>query len=160
MLILRCAGAELPWEALCQVAEDARLVLPLREGLQYLADTLAAPVPPPVLERLAAAPVARLDRWTFAFCNRPKPPPWRRWERLGMLWYRHSCERDNESLGHRLAGFPGFLGRWYGLRHTWELPLLAARKAFYHARLTGRWWWDRHTGGRPAQRPRSSTSEP
>ena len=70
MVILR-TSPELDWHRLVAQARERRIVLPLRETLQYLRDLLNAPLPAGAMEELASFPVRPVERMEY----RVRDPP-------------------------------------------------------------------------------------
>lgn len=127
MVIIQAAHPEIDWERLAAQARERRLVLPVRDTLEYLRDRLDAPIPQAVLESLRQSPVSRAEQAEYRLITRAQGV-------LGQLpakWFRY--RRSLWAAGHdvspiRLAGFLRYLQLFWGLDHLWQLPLLAVRR--------------------------------
>jgi Uncharacterised nucleotidyltransferase len=62
VVILRATGHEFDWDYLLNQAEDRKVIVPLRHGLEYLRAKLDVPIPTSVLKRLRAIPVSIVAR--------------------------------------------------------------------------------------------------
>lgn len=108
LLVLRTGGIE--WPRLLAQAEGRRFVLRTATMLAYLRETLAAPVPAPVLAVLERLPVSRLERVEYRMGNRPAGV-------LGELpgyWCNYQRLRMSEPVASPLD-----FARY--LQHTWRL---------------------------------------
>ncbi len=121
--VIRSAGEELDWNRLAAEAERRQLTIATAAALAYLRDEFAAPVPPVVLERLAAAPASRHERAAFEAACRPDSPV----RTLRMAWDRYRRLRDLDTGAPRPSSFPSFARRFWGLDSVWQLPVHAGR---------------------------------
>lgn len=130
MMALNQAQAAVDWQRLLAQAQKHRLVLPVRETLQYTHDTLKAPIPSHFLQQLHALPVSKRERQEYKF--KMDYTGW--WGGLRTLWF--SYKRQNSNSGD-LQGIPGFLVflkyRWQ-LQSVWEIPLDVARRGLARVR--------------------------
>jgi hypothetical protein len=136
LTILRAEGAEIDWERLIAAAQRLRLALVARDGLVFLRDRLAGPIPTEVIERLSALPTTRGDRMEYRLRTGARGPGFA--AAVGRLWFRH-C-RMSESTGgiHRLLTFPRFLERYYELDSPWRLPAHALGRVLRRIRRSRR----------------------
>lgn len=121
--VIRSAGEELDWDRLAAEAERRQLTIATAAALAYLRDEFAAPVPPVVLERIAAAPASRHERAAFEAACRPDSPV----RTLRMAWDRYRRLRDLDTGAPRPSSFPSFARRFWGLDSVWQLPAHAGR---------------------------------
>jgi hypothetical protein len=127
-------GSAIDWSRVVALAEDRRMVLPVRLALSFLRRELDAAVPAEVLERLAARTLPLVDRLEHEHNLSERPFT------LGKvalrLWCRH---RRSTSLGGwpLLATFPNFLRRTYAIESPWQLPAFVLRRGFKRARHQG-----------------------
>jgi hypothetical protein len=107
--------AEIDWQRFLDHVSAYELVLVSRHLLQYLADTLGAPIPTHVLEALRQMPVTRREQILYELSVRPHSEH----NTTLKLWYHYGQYRrvmhvyKNENW---LLRFPAFL------RDTWALP--------------------------------------
>lgn len=129
--VIRAAGEGLDWERVAAEAERRHLTVATAAALAYLRAEFDAPVPPPVLARLEAAPATRHERAAFHAAGKPDSPT----RTLRMAWDRYRRLRDLDTGAAVPASFPSFARRFWGLGSVWQLPLHGVR-AF--ARQRGR----------------------
>lgn len=116
MAILSAPETEIDWARLVAQAEKRRLILPLRNALQYLRDLLDVPVPSAILAALHDAPVSTIERMeyqtvTHSFGRLGKLPTiWTRYAR-----YSHGAKSGN--LQPRLLGFLRYLQCFWNMEH-------------------------------------------
>jgi len=126
--IMEGAGADLDWDRVAALARANALTLSLEHALRYLAEALAAPVPPVVIAELAAAKKPLHERLAFrASMRRPNPA-----RMLRVLWERH------RRLGPDSGSFLTLVQRHAGLERRSQLPGHVVRQL-----RAGRW---RRTG--------------
>ena len=134
MVILRTSPA-LDWRRLVAQARERRIVLPLRETLQYLRDLLNAPVPAETMEELASLPVRSVERMEYRARIRP---PGRRGFLPGAclrhLAYGRAFGRG--SVAANLLTLPRALQNSWRADHLWHVPFYAIAKSL--KRLTPR----------------------
>ena len=99
-------------------ATRLRLTLGLHAALSYLHERFDALIPPAVLDRLAAVPVSRIERWDF---RAQAAPPTTAWQvaRYGTRYLRLSRGR---SPLQRALGAPVFMQEMLGLSSAWQVP--------------------------------------
>jgi hypothetical protein len=127
MVILR-TSPELDWRRLVAQARQRRIVLPLRESLQYLRNLLNAPLPAGAMEQLASLPVRLVERMEYR--ARIRPPG-----KLGFL--PEACLRHmayGRSLGRgnvaaNLLTLPRALQHFWQADHLWQVPRCAIAKS-------------------------------
>jgi hypothetical protein len=111
MMVLRSKNID--WPRLIHQLEKRRLVVPVRETLNYLVQHLDAPVPAEIMQQLNAAPVSRMEQWEFSYQlddHDQKPLGY-----LPILWFHYRRWSGNVGLGRQLAGFPDYLRRFWGV---------------------------------------------
>lgn len=118
MLILQAVGPNFEWSRLLTQARRFKLVLPIREALAFLRDTLDAPVPDVVLASLRASQVSRLERFEY----RARIRPWGWSGALPRLVCHYLRLSGGAGQPRGLQGFPRYLQRLYGLARLRDLP--------------------------------------
>ena len=122
------------WHRLLMLAERFRIVAPVREGLEYLATVLAAPVPPEVLAALRQIKVSRREELEYQRLCKP-------WPLLGPIdsvLVTHEiyarCMRG-ETRFAKLARFPRYLQCIWRLERLRQLWPEAMRRILQRIRL-------------------------
>jgi hypothetical protein len=128
MVILR-TSPELDWHRLVAQARERRIVLPLRETLQYLRDLLNAPLPAGALEELASLPVRLVERMEYrARIRRPGRLGFLSEACLRHLAYGRSFGRG--SVAANLLTLPRALQHFWQADHLWQVPYCAIAKSW------------------------------
>jgi hypothetical protein len=129
MMILNSTESEMEWDRLVSQAEKRRLTLPVREALGYLADKLDVPIPLPVMARLHAAPVSKLERVEYACktCNYQR----NFFKHVLVHWLNYSRAAETGNVFRKLVGFIKHLQLLFGLKHLWQLPGYAVDKVLH-----------------------------
>jgi hypothetical protein len=139
-VLLSRAKGEVDWELLAAEARRRRVSLAAQQALDFLRACLNAPVPQEALDRLSAAPVARLEKWEHQARMRP---PERRGPRLMWALHYQSYRRLVQG-GVLVPGARGLLcavGREWGVASPWLVPFHAIWKGLRRmAQLGGGWW--------------------
>ncbi len=117
-LVISRHSADIDWDRLVEQATRLRLTLGLHAALSYLHERFDAVIPPAVLDRLAAVPVSRIERWDF---RAQAAPPTTAWQvaRYGTRYLRLSRGR---SPFQRALGAPVFMQEMLGLSSAWQVP--------------------------------------
>jgi hypothetical protein len=108
------------WNRLITAAVAGGVVLPLREALALVGNTLDMEIPEPVRRALARAPVGRAERLRFSLqTKRPRPVT-----SLQLLACHQWCLARRSGRSVPILGLPAYLWRLYeirGLRQAREL---------------------------------------
>ena len=124
MLLLNACANEIEWEKFFALLTAHRVVLPIRETLEYAAhmrnETAFVPY-----EKINALPIAPQEKNERALWNATT-----KWERGEKIW-RVAARRHCNANGLQIAfTFPKFLANWWGLEN--ELQLVSrAVSAFF-----------------------------
>jgi hypothetical protein len=120
MMIMKTAPID--WDRLIAQARKRRLILPLRDTLDYLHSKLAAAVPSGILPSLHNIPASRLELAEYKYKTEnyeSKPLGY-----LPVLWFRYL--RFEGSDRSKLFGFVNYLQRFWGADHIRQLPFCIA----------------------------------
>jgi hypothetical protein len=117
-VILNTSQPGIDWTRLIAQAQKRRLLLPLRETLQYLRTAIDAPVPSEIWDRIRDLPVSKTEQ--LEYMVNISPPT--RWTAILDLWCQHSRLAGDAMLLNKLIGFPRFLRHIWG-RSLWKIPL-------------------------------------
>lgn len=133
LMILRATPID--WTRFVTQARQRQLTLTARSALGYLTQMLDAPVPPRVLNELAAISITRAERWDYAAKTHP---PTERGVLLVSWAYLREYHRlvMNENIARKIFSFPRFIQTLWGVKHVWQLPYYAFTGA---AERIGKW---------------------
>jgi hypothetical protein len=121
MTVLRSAEFEIDWQRLVAQTEKRRLGLWLSDAMSYLRETLDAPIPVSVLERLRAMPASKRERIEYRYKSRSfqeRPLGY-----LPILWFNYARLAESGGSTPTLTGFVKYLQGWWGAKSFWALPL-------------------------------------
>jgi hypothetical protein len=130
LTIIQGGEGNLDWRYLVEQVRTRGLVLPMRETLAYLRESLFAPVPETTLEALWREPTSAADRVIYAITTSPRPSP----GYALVLWRSYSRAIPGAGFLRRLIGFPGHIRDLWGFKHFWQLPGFALGKIRERAR--------------------------
>lgn len=135
-VLLRAAADRIEWARLLDQTVRRRLVLPVRNGLRYVADVLRAPVPGSVLSALEAEPVTRRERRSYAVAAADGSA---RAMLGGLVGTRAYWARQSANWGRLRAAreLPQFLQENWNLAHPGQVPVEVLRKAARRLRRLG-----------------------
>ena len=126
MIILQNSKSNIDWNRLTGLIQERRLILHLRDTLNYLRDRLNYPIPLSVLQSIQNMPVSRTEHMEYQYQTTKR--------RFGLtgkvlnIWFnylRSSSPMSNTALRPKFIGFPRFLQHHLALRHLWQLPFCA-----------------------------------
>jgi hypothetical protein len=104
-VIIGDPSVAIDWDRLVRLADRLRLVLPVRDGVAYLADALGLAAPRHAVAALQHAAVSRAERWEHHLRTRPAS---RVFGRLREHWLRHRRLRRG-GRGSSAIGFLAYL---------------------------------------------------
>lgn len=118
MMLLEASEGAIDWDRLLAQTARRRLVVPMGGALRFLHAGLGAAIPREVLERIAAMPSSRTERWEHRVKVAPRPLL----GSLPVLWFDYARLAEDASLGQRLLGFPRYLQCTFRTKALWSLP--------------------------------------
>jgi len=133
MTIMKTSQSEIDWNRLITQTQKRRLILPLKDTLNYLRDILDAPIPVAVLQSIQNMPASKIERIEYEARTRP-PALLGALPSLCFHYLRYLRLVSNAGLQHALIGFPMFLQHTWGVDHLWQVPFYAVSKGM-------RWIW-------------------
>jgi putative nucleotidyltransferase-like protein len=130
------------WNRLIAQAQKRRLILPLRDTLDYLHHRLAARVPPEILQSLHNMQASRLERAEYKYKTEnyeAKPLGY-----LPVLWFRYLRLEGSDRPLHKLLGFVKYLQRFWARTMSANCHLMrplwvSGRFGQLRVRLRDRW---------------------
>lgn len=144
MAILNTSESQIDWKRLLAKAQEHRVVLPVRDGLDYMQKTLGISVPPDVIQALRNASVSKGEVVLYDVQTRP-------YNKYGMnrllfIWVQYKRYLKTE-VGFRaqdkLLSFPKFIKRFWNVESYWKIPFYALFKPLRRILRIGKWHQDR-----------------
>jgi hypothetical protein len=132
MVLMNTSQSEIDWDRLIAQTQRLRLILPIKDSLNYIQDLLHAPIPPAFLESLKSTPVSRLERMEYH--TRTRPPGVM--GGLPIKWFRYlrySHPTNNPVSLFNFIGFSRFLQHYWGIDHLWQVPFHVVSKGVKRA---------------------------
>lgn len=124
MTILGRAADRVDWDRLMVHSERCGTVVPLRYGLDYLAERFAAPIPQEVLARFADCEVPRREVVEFRVKARKRTV----WRRLLFHWFNYQRLKQVVDGKLPMLGFLTYLQQRLAIRHWWQIPRFVLTK--------------------------------
>lgn len=126
------------WKRLEGIAETHRVQLPLRDGLAFLRDHLAASTPDETIVALGRIKATRAEQLEYSAAQRPPHsfgPYLKLWLRYrSFLRWEHKAGKFSA-----IWGFPRYLQHTWELEHTWQVPIAAVQKSLRQQRQRRNW---------------------
>jgi len=122
MIIIKTSQSKIDCNRLMTQAQKRRLILPLKDTLNYLRDVLDANVPIGILQSLQDMPVSRIERIQYTARTTHPAKLLRPFRALRLHYIHYSQHMSSACLLHRLIGFPKVLQQIWGLDHLWQVP--------------------------------------
>ena len=110
---------ELDWERLIWQAESRRIILPIKNGLYYLNDTLGVAVPNQILNIIRTIPVTSFEFHELFFLRSKG----KFFAALGRKWYQYRRLENKKSFTGQLSGYLKFLQYFIEAKHLCQLPV-------------------------------------
>jgi hypothetical protein len=113
--IIQHPGVDINWHRLIRLAKKYRLILPVRDGLNYLKDRIGIPVPGYVLQELNNLPVTRIEQYEYHYKRQRIDN--RLFSYWPLLWFDYSRQVHDQTFVQKVIGFPGFLKDYWGIEN-------------------------------------------
>ena len=123
MTVVRSSHSVIEWNRLITLAKEHRLVLPVRDALDYLGDKLDAPLPLYVLQTFKNIPTSRIERIEYKYKTEnylQKPLGY-----MPVIWFDYSRLSRDKTLPLKVIGFVRYLQSFWGAESIWRLPIYA-----------------------------------
>lgn len=130
IMILNSTLTEIDWDRLIMQAQKRHLILPLRQGMEYLKNNFRGNIPTEILQRIQNLPVSKIEyiEHKYKIENQKK----KLLGNIPTLWFDSLRLSGYSSLVHKLFGFLKYVQHFWDLKYLWQLPLyslfLSARK--------------------------------
>ena len=122
MAILNASGAQIDWPSLFKKAQRHRIVLPVKDALDYLYRTFNAPVPESLLKSLATVRIPKIEREYYEVTLNPMAPPTTT-KILRMLYYDYRWLSSSTSSRFKSLAFARHLQAKWDIDRLWHVPL-------------------------------------
>lgn len=122
MSILAASLDEINWESLLKKAQRHRIVLPVKDSLEYLKKKFDAPVPDTLLKSLSAVRISNMERENYELILNPMAPPTTT-KILRMLYYDYRWLSSSTSARFKTLAFAKHLQAKWNIDSLWHVPL-------------------------------------
>jgi hypothetical protein len=122
MAILGASANEIDWPSLLNKAQRHRIVLPVKDSLQYLKEKFDAPVPDSLLESLAAVRVSKIERENYEVTLNPMAAPTTA-KILRMLYYDYRWLSSSTKGRSKTLVFAKHLQAKWNIDRLRDVPL-------------------------------------
>jgi len=122
MSILGASAGDIQWESLAKKAQRHRIVLPVKDSLEYLKNKFGAPVPETVLKSLSAVRISKMERENYELILNPMAPPTTA-KILRMLYYDYRWLSSSTPSRFKTLVFAKHLQAKWNIDHLWNVPL-------------------------------------
>lgn len=139
MTVVRSSHSVIEWNRLITLAKEHRLVLPVRDALDYLGDKLDAPLPLYVLQTLKNIPTSRIERMEYKYKTEnylQKPLGY-----MPVIWFDYSRLSRDKTLPLKVIGFVRYLQSFWGAESIWRLPIYAISMTGRKLRSIKDYYW-------------------
>lgn len=113
---------KIEWDRLVELAHQARVCLPLSRGLEYLAETFEAPIPPRTIQTLKTVPSIRLESLEYRFNGAGY--------RDLAGWARYCLIKGHFSVSSQILNFHKYLQFTARLKSPWQIPFFGVYWVF------------------------------
>jgi hypothetical protein len=122
MAILRASAAEIEWLSLLKKAQRHRIVMPVKDSLEYLKKKFDAPVPDSLLTSLSAVRISKIELENYQMTLNPMAPPTTT-KILRMLYYDYRWLSSSTSSRFKTLTFAKHLQAKWNIERLWQVPL-------------------------------------
>jgi hypothetical protein len=127
MALLGASATEIEWPGLLKKAQKHRIVLPVKDSLEYLKKTFDAPVPDTVLKSLSAIRVSKIERENYEVTLNPMAPPTTS-KILRLLYYDYRWLSTSTSSRFKSLAFAKHLQAKWDIDRLWHVPLYVSMR--------------------------------
>jgi hypothetical protein len=122
MAILGASPAEIEWPSLLKKAQRHRIVLPVKDSLEYLKKKFDAPIPDTLLKSLSAVRISTIERENYEVTLNPMAPPTTA-KILRQLYYDYRWLSSSTSSRFKSLAFARHLQAKWDIERLWHVPL-------------------------------------
>lgn len=120
-VLVKTAHAEIDWQRLAAHARNYRLVLPLKNVLNYLHDDLDVEIPASVLSAIDKSPVSVTERLEYKYNYTKKQSNRNLLGNLPLLWFDYRRRANGRNYACRSDGFLNYLKEYWQLESVGEV---------------------------------------
>jgi hypothetical protein len=122
MAILGASAAQIEWTTLLKKAQRHRIILPVKDSLEYLKNKFDAPVPDALLKSMSAVRISKMERENYEVTLNPMAPPTTT-RILRMLYYDYRWLSSSTSSRFKALAFAKHLQARWDIDRLWHVPL-------------------------------------
>ena len=122
MAIMGESAEEIDWARLMQKAQKHRIIMPVKDALEYLKKRFNAPVPDSLLTSLSAVRISKLERENYEVTLNPMAPPTTT-KILRLLYYDYRWLSSSTSSRFKALAFARHLQAKWNIDRLWQVPL-------------------------------------
>ena len=122
MAILDKSAGQIDWTSLFKKCVRHRIILPVKDSLEYLKKTFDVPVPDTVLKSMSAVRISKMERENYEVTLNPMAPP-TTGKILRMLYYDYRWLSSSTSSRIKTLAFAKHLQSRWNIDHLWHVPL-------------------------------------
>ena len=127
MAILAASSAQIEWPSLLKKAQRHRIVMPIKDSLQYLKSTFDAAVPDTLLESMSAVRISKIERENYEVSLNPLAAPTTT-KILRQLYYDYRWLSSSTSSRVKSLAFARHLQAKWNIDHLWNVPLYVSMR--------------------------------
>lgn len=121
MAILGSSAGEIDWAGLLEKTQRHRIVLPVKDSLEYLKKKFDAPVPETVLASLSSIRISEIERENYEVTLNPMAPPTTT-RILRQLYYDYRWLSSSTSSRSKTLAFAKHLQAKWNIDQLWQVP--------------------------------------
>jgi len=122
MAILGKSAGEIDWTNLFKKCLRHRIILPVKDSLEYLQKKFDAPVPDTLLKSMSGVRISKMERENYEVTLNPMAPP-TTGKILRMLYYDYRWLASSTSSRIKTIAFAKHLQSRWNIDHLWHVPL-------------------------------------
>ena len=127
MAILGKSAGEIDWTSLFKKSLRHRIVLPVKDSLEYLKKTFDVPVPDTVLKSMSAVRISKMERENYEVTLNPIAPPTTT-KILRLLYYDYRWLSSSTSSRFKSLAFARHLQAKWDIDRLWHVPLYVSMR--------------------------------
>ena len=121
------SAEEIDWARLVKKAQRHRIIMPVKDSLDYLKKTFDAPVPEAVLKSLSAFHISKMERENYEVTLNPMAPPTTT-KILRQLYYDYRWLSSSTSARSKSLAFARHLQAKWDIDRLWQVPLYVSMR--------------------------------
>jgi Uncharacterised nucleotidyltransferase len=122
MQIMGASAAEIDWSSLLKKAQRHRIILPVKDSLEYLKKKFDAPVPDTVLKSMSTVRISKMERENYEVTLNPMAPPSTS-KIFRMLYYDYRWLSSSTTACFKTLAFAKHLQARWNIDRLWHVPL-------------------------------------